>query len=85
MAAKQVKKGGKVKYFWSRVFLPYESLAILYPIIRKHKVLTPFCQIARWFGAMFKSKRIANEIKAVAVTNDEQITKTKELLKGLGL
>ena len=85
VVAAQVKKGGKIKYFWSRIFMPYESLAILYPVIRKHKILTPFCQVARWFGALFKRKRISREVKRVAGTDREQIEKTKKLLDDLGL
>lgn len=83
--AGQAKKGGKLRYFWSRIFLPYESLAILYPVIKKHKALIPFCQIARWIAALFKRKRIAKEIKNVAESDREQIEKTKKLLDDLGL
>ena len=83
--AKQVKKGGRLKYFWSRIFLPYESLSILYPIIKKHKIMTPFCQISRWFGAIFKSKRIVKETKNIACVGSQEIKKTKELLYYLGL
>ena len=82
---KQVKKGGKFKYFWSRIFIPYESLAVLYPIIKKHKILTPFCHIARWFGVIFKTKRIRKEIKKVVASDKAQLEKTAELLDGLGL
>ena len=85
VASKQAKKGGKIKYLWSRIFLPYESLAILYPIIKKHKILTPFCQVARWFKGIFKGKRVAKEIKAVATTGNEQMENTKKLLLSLGL
>lgn len=83
--AKQIKKGGKLKYFWSRVFMPYESLAVLYPVIKKHKILTPFCQIARWFGALFKGKRVRKEIKNVTGANRGDIEKTKKLIEDLGL
>ena len=83
--SKQIKKGGKVKYFWTRIFMPYEGLAILYPIIKKHKVLTPFFQIVRWFSIMFKGKRIKNEIKNVTSVSQEQLEKTRALLNGLEL
>ena len=83
--ANQIKKGGKFKYFWSRIFMPYESLAILYPVIKKHKVLIPFCHVARWFGALFKRKRISGEIKNVTGANREQIEKMKKLMLELGL
>lgn len=84
-ASGRVKKGGRLKYFWSRIFMPYKSLAILYPIIKKHKVLTPFCQIARWFSVLFKRKRIANEIKSVASVDKSQIEEMKSLFDDLGL
>lgn len=83
--SKQIKKGGKFKYFWSRVFMPYQDLAILYPVIKKHKILTPFCQIARWFGTIFKGKRIAREIKRVSGANEESINETRNLLEYLEL
>ncbi|MBQ7225172.1 MAG: nucleotidyltransferase family protein [Clostridia bacterium] len=83
--SQQVKRGGKFKYFWSRVFMPYESLAVLYPVIKKHKMLTPFCQIARWLGAIFKGKKIKKEIKNVTSANEIQVAKTKKLLEDLGL
>ena len=82
---RQVKRGGKFKYFWSRVFMPYENLAILYPVIKKHKILTPFCQVARWFGVIFKTKRIRKEIKKVVSADKAQIEATAQLLGGLGL
>ncbi|MBO5262509.1 MAG: nucleotidyltransferase family protein [Clostridia bacterium] len=83
--AKQVKKGGKFKYFWSRIFMPYKNLVILYPIIKKHRILTPFCQIARWFSVIFKGKRIAREIKTVASTGTEETNQIRELLESLNL
>lgn len=83
--AGRVKKGGRFKYFWTRIFMPYKSLTILYPVIKKHKILTPFCQVARWFSVLFKRKRIANEIKRVASTDKSQVEEMKDLFDGLGL
>ena len=84
-ASKQVKKGGKLRYFWSRLFMSYEGLAILYPAIKKHKILTPFCQIARWLSVIFKGKRIKNEIKTVTAVSKEQADNIGSLLNELGL
>ena len=83
--SKQVKKGGKFKYFWSRIFMPYKNLAILYPIIKKYKILTPFCQIARWFGVIFKIKKIKTEIGNVIEVTDEQTIKMEALLNYLNI
>ena len=85
VAFKSAKKGGKFKYFISRIFMPYESLAILYPVIKKHKILTPFCQVARWFGVIFKSKRIAKEMKKIAAMDKSQIEDISAMLDKLGL
>lgn len=85
VASKQVKKGGKFKYFISRIFMPYESLAILYPVVKKFKLLVPFCQIARWFSAIFKGKRLSREVKSVMKTTSEQTEQTEQLIKNLGL
>ncbi|MBO4983393.1 MAG: nucleotidyltransferase family protein [Clostridia bacterium] len=83
--SKQIKKGGKLKYFLSRVFMPYDSLAILYPIIKRHKILTPFCQLARWLSVVFKGKKIKKEIKRITSVSQAQVEKTKTLLRDLGL
>ncbi len=48
MMVQQTKRGSKAKFILSRLFLPYEYLKVRYPIIAKHKWLTPFCQAARW-------------------------------------
>ena len=84
-AARQAKSGGKIRYFWSRIFLPYESLAVLYPVIKRHKILTPFCQIARWLGVIFKGKRIKREIKNIKEVDSSQTEGIKALLKSLEL
>lgn len=81
----QVKKGGKARYFLSRIFMPYESLAILYPIIKKHKILTPFCQLARWFTSISKGKRVAKEIKNVTTATEKEINDISLLLSLLEL
>ena len=84
-ASGQVKSGGKLKYLWSRLFMDYESLSILYPKIKKYKILTPFCQVARWFGAISKANRITNEVKYTVSVSREETEKTEKLLSDLGL
>lgn len=83
--SKQAKKGGKFKYLWSRIFMPYQSLAVLYPVIKKYKILTPFCQIARWFSVLFKGERIKKEIKTVTAVSKGQVDSISSLLNELGL
>ena len=44
----QKKKGGRFRYFLSRVFVPYDKLKRYYPILEKHPYLLPFMQVRRW-------------------------------------
>ena len=85
VATSKARADGKFQYLIHRIFMPYERLAIIYPVIKKHKALTPFCQIARWFGAIFKRKKVKAELKALADLNAEQIDKIRALLNYLGL
>lgn len=49
VALRQKKKGGRLGYFMSRLFVPYERLKRYYPILEKHRWLMPIMQIRRWF------------------------------------
>lgn len=57
MLSQQQKSGGKKKYILSRIFVPYNELKNQYPIIEKHKILTPICEICRVFSLLFGKKR----------------------------
>ncbi len=52
VALQQTGKGGKLGYIISRVFLPYKILAKRYPVIVKHKWLTPVMQVRRWLNLL---------------------------------
>ncbi len=51
------KKGGKIGYFLSRIFLPYDEIKEQYPIVERHKILMPFCQFHRLVSFLFGKKR----------------------------
>ena len=87
IAVKRAKNISKSGYFWSRIFMPYESLKNLYPVLNKHKWLFPFCQVARWFRALFggKSKKFAKELKVSANVTQDQTEKLSKLFKNVGL
>ena len=61
------KRGGKIGYFLSRIFLSYDDIKERYPIIEKHKILMPFCQIHRLLSFLFGRKRnvMKNEVQKV--------------------
>ena len=83
----QIRAGGKMKYFFSRVFLSYDELKYYYPILIKHKWLYPFCQVARWFGLVFgKGKTHAKAVfRSNSQLENENLNKTSQFLKEIGL
>lgn len=81
------QKEGKIKYILSRIFMPYEQLKNAYPIIIKHKWLTPFMQIARWFKLLNpkKAKKSIDEIKISNNIDTDNTSALKNLLDDLEL
>ena len=83
----QIKKGSRFRYAISKIFLSYEELKFHYPILQKHRFLTPFYEIKRWFKLLFRGglKRSAKELeinRRIAKTQTEPI---KQFLTGIGL
>lgn len=87
VALQQKKKGGKLGYLRERIFLPYQRLRYWYPVLQKHKWLTPFFQVVRWFRFLFKGnvKAAGREIKQNASLDEETRERAAELLKKLQL
>ena len=87
VALRQKKKGGRMGYVLSRMFLPYAKLKRYYPVLEKHRWLTPVLQIRRWFkiftGGRFK--RSINELKINNSISNEQSEQMQVFLKQLGL
>ena len=87
VAIQQHKKGGKFKYIVSRIFLPYSTIKFHYPILQKHRWLTPVMQVRRWFKLIFRGglKRSMNEININAKMSDDKKESATELLERIGL
>ncbi|MBE6597520.1 MAG: hypothetical protein E7641_07620 [Ruminococcaceae bacterium] len=81
------KKGGRVKYIFSRIFRPYKYLAAQYPILKKHKWLTPVYEVVRWFKVIFEGRlgRYTRELKATTSVSREKLDSTADLLSEIGL
>ena len=75
IAVDKFKAKGSTGYVLKRLFLPYKSMTMLYPFLKKAPWLLPFCWIARWIKALFgkKNKRIVLEMKCVQKVSDEKI------------
>ena len=86
--AQQKRRGGKWKYLWFRIFLPYDKLKLKYPNLEKRPWLYPFYQVKRWFKPLFdrksreKSKR---DLKAVEGVTKEEKEAVERLFDGLGI
>ncbi len=87
ISAQQGKKGGKVGYLLSRIFLPYDSLKYYYPILTKYKWLYPAMQVRRWGRLLFggRLRRSVNELQVNARLTKEQAESVQSFLEELGL
>lgn len=83
VALQQKKKGGRMGYILSRVFIPYAKLKRYYPILEKHRWLTPFMQVRRWF--MLLRPDVARMAKReMEVNRNIETSKTDEMNNFLG-
>lgn len=83
----QQKKGGKLGYALSRIFLPYDIIKYHYPVLMKHKVLLPVFQVVRWGKLLFCGGvgRSVKELKSNATLSAEEGETARTLLGYLGL
>lgn len=83
----QGRKGGKIRYILSRVFMPYAALRKKYPILERHPLLTPVMQLWRWMELFSsgKFKRAVNEARRCGQIEKEQAEEIGGLLRQLGL
>ena len=74
-------------YMMYRIFMPYRELKAYYPILKKHPILFPFCEVHRWFSILFSERRkhAIKELKHSANLTDEKRDEVQYLLKNLGL
>lgn len=87
VAIQQKKKGGRIGYVLSRIFIPYAKLKRYYPILEKHRWLTPLMQVRRWF--MLLKPGVAKMAKReMSVNGNLAKTKSDEMnsfLEDIGL
>lgn len=87
VAVQQNKRGGKIRYALSRIFIPYDTIKFHYPILVKHRWLTPIMEVRRWFKLLFqgKVKSSLHELNVNRTMSQEQVAGTADLLQKLGL
>ena len=87
IAVQQRKRGGRIKYALSKIFLPYNIIKFQYPILLKHKWLTPFMEIRRWFKLIFGGEvvRVVKELKYNNGVSKEKADTVQNFLDKIGL
>ena len=88
IAMEQTKQGGgHTRYIRVRIFMPYKTLKIKYPILKKHKYLTPVYQVVRWKKMLSsgKFKKYIAELHLSKHINQEQLDSAEKLLEALKL
>lgn len=79
------EKGGRLRYIFYRLFMPYERLKNIYPILQKHRWLTPAMEVYRWYRMLREGRmnRTVKELQSLKTVSDND--KIKELLEQLEL
>ena len=83
VALQQESRGGRLGYLCSRVFAPYEKLKSYYPVLEKHRWLTPLMQLRRW--GMLLRPEVAGRTKKELAANSTNTKNTGSLLADLGI
>lgn len=81
------QNGGHARYIRGRIFMPYKALKMKYPILKKHKYLTPVYQVVRWEKMLSsgKFKKYIAELHLSKHINQEQLDSAEKLLEALKL
>ena len=77
----------KLRYALKRIFLPYENLKYVYPILQKHKFLIPVYQVKRWFTLITPKRigKVKNEVKTFLEMEKDTPNEVLDMLKELEL
>ena len=77
--AATVKSGSKRKHVLRYIFLPYSNMVILYPILKKAKILLPFFHLWRWITRIFKVKSAAKRTQSIIGQGEEDLEAIRKL------
>ena len=87
VSVQQEKRGGKLRYALSRIFLPYKNLRFHYPILEKHRWLLPLMEVRRWGKLLFCGgfRRSVRELKINQSISVDERENTRRFLQDIGL
>ena len=83
----QQKKGGRFKYAMSKIFIPYDVIKFHYPVLQKHRWLTPFMELRRWCKLIFCGhlKRTTRELRYNSGVSNAEAVNIQKFLNDIGL
>jgi len=87
VAVVQERAGNKFQHILTRIFMPYKSLKIKYPILAKHRWLTPVYQVVRWVQMLQKGRwgTYRRELDLICGLDDQRRAEIGQLLDDVGL
>ena len=82
-----IKTNGFLPFIFNRLFLPYDVLKYSYPILQKHKWLTPIFQAVRWAKVFKKKYRgwLKNRFKTYLQVNRNEMDQLDHIKQVLGI
>ncbi len=87
IAVQQQKKGGRLQYAASKFFIPYDIIKYHYPILLKHRWLTPVMEVRRWCKLAFcgHAKRSLRELRQNHNVSNLEAENIQAFLRNVGL
>ncbi|MBE6581326.1 MAG: hypothetical protein E7650_06915 [Ruminococcaceae bacterium] len=79
-----VHRKGKLSFLLSRIFLPYSTIKYMYPVLQRHRWLTPFFEVRRWFSLLF-SKSARRLLRRTVRAGKEELADDRAFLREVGL
>lgn len=75
----------RFRYYFERIFMPYNKIKYKYPVLKRFPILLPFCWVWRWFGLFNPKTRkyVINEMKVEDRTDSESVAGVERLMKQL--
>ena len=83
--AETVKSGSKKKQLMRYIFLPYKNMVILYPILRKVKILLSFFHVWRWITRIFRIKKAVKKTEQILTQEQEELEEIRVLFEMLNI
>lgn len=81
------RKQSKLGYLFSKIFLPYNRLKHQYPVIQRHKWLTPVCHVRRWCRLLFGGewRRVRHTLRVNSGMSREAVRAAETLFSDLAI